>query len=108
MTGKQIANILRKTRRKWGTGAYYNPHTDKYCVLGILASLQGVNESDLYTLHYENMPRCMEKLTTLTWLNDRVDSKAELIKFLEEFHSTTDWPISKFVKWCKTKIRSLK
>jgi hypothetical protein len=100
MTGKHIADILRKTRRKWGIGAYYTPQSDRYCVLGMLAARQGVNKIDLYKLHLCNM-RFHKRLKTLVWLNDTSETKAELIRQLETVHATTDWPITEFVEAVK-------
>jgi hypothetical protein len=109
MTGKQIADMLRKTRKKWGVGAYYTPQSDRYCVLGILAAKQGVNKIDLYQLHLRNkrfhtkfrFPTKFLRLSTLVWLNDTSETKAELIRQLEKVYDTAEWPITEFVEAVK-------
>jgi hypothetical protein len=115
MTGKQIADILCKTRKKWGIGAYYTPQSDRYCVLGMLAARQGVNKIDLYQLHLRNKRFHTKffRLSTLVWLNDTSETKAELIRQLEKVYATIEWPVMEFVEavkqWvAKKKIRRLK
>jgi hypothetical protein len=111
MTGKQIADILRKTRKKWGIRAYYQPLTHKYCVLGILATQHGINKRTLFQLHFHDVlfHNKFKNLSTLVWLNDTCNSKAELIHQLERAHPTTDWPIMEFVQaiqeWAKSRTR---
>jgi hypothetical protein len=114
LTGRQIARNLRKSKRKWGTESLYNEGF--YCVLGIKAAEKGVtpavlewfddNNNDTLAFRDEvvSVPdySVFNELETLTRLNDKADSKQDLIDELETAYRDVEFAVEAFVKYLKS------
>jgi hypothetical protein len=100
MTGKQIAQILRKTRKKWGGGHLYNPDRDEYCVLGILAAERGIDKNVLaaldkkWDMHFYKF----HGLGGLVFFNDTSPLKQQLIETLEQKFGKKQFKIGAFIQ----------
>jgi hypothetical protein len=100
MTGKEIAKVLRKTRKKWGRKRLYNPEHNTYCVLGVLASRRGASKRVLAALDQRwdiNFDDSLG-LHDLIDLNDTSAFKEQVISALETKFKDKRWPIGRFMK----------
>jgi hypothetical protein len=103
MTGKQIAENLKGSKRKWGTGSLFAGGF--YCVLGIKALEAGVRNTTLQ--EYDNSNDVKDyasfwALGHLVGMNDKAKSKKDLItKLLEKRNVRKNFAVEKFVAYLK-------
>jgi len=84
MKASEIAENLKRSRKRWGVESLYDADNGTYCVLGIKASERGVKKRTLLLVDTDNVNmKRWRGLDDLIGINDGCDYKRELIDGLE-------------------------
>ena len=102
MTGHEIAENLRGSKLRWGTGLLFNKVTKKYCVLGIKAHEGKVTSSflaDGFQCGYYSPDSSNEEafaINRVFELNDSCQTKEQCITLFDSpEHHDTNFPVEK-------------